>query len=192
MPISDEPIVHALYRKLLALYPPAFRKRFGQSMQDTFADMYRARTRSGLAAGGLLLRASIDTAVAALHERLRMHFAPQQPLTASLSGFLFAVPFLLANASIATRWEPLNSILRGAGLNNIGGWGPGFFFVAGLLLLLPLGAYVSLQPVRQRKRVSRRHWHNVAIAVILIVGFVSISGALGAELYQCQVTPYCD
>jgi len=154
--------------------------------------MYRARARSGLAAGSLLLQASIDTAVAALHERLRTHFAPQQPLAASLSGFLFALPFLLANASIATRWEPLNSILRGAGLNNIGGWGPGFFFVAGLLLLLPLGAYVSLQPVRQRQRVSGKHWHNVAIAIILIVGFVSISSALGAELYQCQVTHYCD
>lgn len=192
MPMSNETIVRALYRKLLVLYPPAFREQFGQSMQDTFVDMYRAHTRAGLAGGGLLLRASIDTAVAALGERLRVYFAPQQPLTASLSGFLFAAPFLLANASIATRWEPLNSVLRGAGLNNIDGWGPGFFFLAGLLLLLPLGAYVSLQPVLRLRRISRKYWHNVAIAVVLIVGFVSISGALGAELYQCQVTPYCD
>lgn len=36
-----------LYRKLLMLYPSAFRERFGESMEQTFSDLCRERERTG-------------------------------------------------------------------------------------------------------------------------------------------------
>lgn len=39
--------VNRLYKKLLSLYPRAFRERLGESMQQTFNDLYRERRAEG-------------------------------------------------------------------------------------------------------------------------------------------------
>ena len=39
--------VRALYKKLLALYPRAFRQRLGESMEQTFNDLYKERQTKG-------------------------------------------------------------------------------------------------------------------------------------------------
>jgi len=36
-------IIHALYKKLFTLYPQRFRERLGESMQQTFNDLYTER-----------------------------------------------------------------------------------------------------------------------------------------------------
>ena len=39
----EQGIVHKLYKKLLALYPQAFKEQLGESMEQTFNDLYKAR-----------------------------------------------------------------------------------------------------------------------------------------------------
>ena len=41
----DQNIVHTLYKKLLTLYPRGFRERLGESMEQTFNDLYKERKR---------------------------------------------------------------------------------------------------------------------------------------------------
>ena len=36
---------HTLYKKLLALYPRGFRERLGESMEQTFNDLYNEKSR---------------------------------------------------------------------------------------------------------------------------------------------------
>ena len=42
-PVNEKTTVRALYKKLLALYPRGFRERLGESMQQTFHDLYQER-----------------------------------------------------------------------------------------------------------------------------------------------------
>ena len=39
--VYDQNTVHALYKKLLGLYPRGFRERLGESMEQTFNDLYK-------------------------------------------------------------------------------------------------------------------------------------------------------
>jgi hypothetical protein len=39
----EQNTVHALYKKLLALYPREFKERMGEAMQQTFHDLYQER-----------------------------------------------------------------------------------------------------------------------------------------------------
>jgi hypothetical protein len=43
----EQNTVHALYKKLLALYPREFKERMGESMQQTFHDLYQERRIEG-------------------------------------------------------------------------------------------------------------------------------------------------
>jgi hypothetical protein len=41
--IHEQQFVRTLYKKLLALYPSRFRERMGESMEQTFNDLYTER-----------------------------------------------------------------------------------------------------------------------------------------------------
>ena len=41
--IYKQDVVHTLYKRLLSLYPPEFKRRLGESMLQTFNDLYRER-----------------------------------------------------------------------------------------------------------------------------------------------------
>ena len=41
--MNEKNTVRALYKKLLTLYPRLFRERLGESMQQTFNDLYKER-----------------------------------------------------------------------------------------------------------------------------------------------------
>jgi hypothetical protein len=43
----EQNTVHALYKKLLALYTREFKERMGESMQQTFQDLYQERRIEG-------------------------------------------------------------------------------------------------------------------------------------------------
>jgi hypothetical protein len=57
----------ALYRKLLKLYPPALKARFGESMLQTFDDLCNERREISF---GFMLWILADTAVGAARENL--------------------------------------------------------------------------------------------------------------------------
>lgn len=95
--------VQRLYGKLLSLYPHAFRERLGESMQQTFDDLYHERQRE-TAPGmfGFVLWIFLETAIGVCRERL-LHIRQgdfMQTITkthgpAVLISFLLILPFML-------------------------------------------------------------------------------------------------
>ena len=80
-------------------------------------------------------------------ERLAMH-----PWLAALLGALLVIPFVALNAAVGHRLEPLVSVLRPGGHT-----GPVEYAVlAGVLVLLPIGAGVALLPLRGAPDGRRR------------------------------------
>lgn len=70
---NDQSLIQRLYRRLLSLYPRAFRERFGESMQQTFDDLSRERRRqSAQGWPGFVLWLFLETAIGAIRERLRL------------------------------------------------------------------------------------------------------------------------
>jgi hypothetical protein len=61
---------------------------------------------------------------------------------------------------------------------------------------MPVGAYVALRPLLRRDENGRRRFHtaNAGAAALLVVVFCTLTVALGAELYRCEIlrVPYCD
>jgi hypothetical protein len=67
----------------------------------------------------------------------------------------------------------------------------GSAIVHAAVLLLPLGAYVALRPVFVLRRALPL---NLLIGVLLLAAFVVFVGAMGQEVYRCDVLqiPKCD
>src|SRR5215475_741563 len=96
-------MVHVLYKKLIALYPQAFRERFDESMQQTFHDLYTDRqTKPGWF--GFILWMFIETVVGIVREHVlsiteggSMKNTLVYPRAAALiSSILLAVAFIVA------------------------------------------------------------------------------------------------
>jgi hypothetical protein len=95
--------ISILYKKLLALYPRAFREELGESMEQTFNDLYRERqTRPGRLR--FALSTFMDTAVGIVREHVlliaqgdAMKNTLATPRAAALiSAILLAVAFIVA------------------------------------------------------------------------------------------------
>lgn len=106
--VHKQKVVQRLYRKLLRLYPRAFRERFGESIQQTFDDLYQERlyqerqrqTEQGVFA--FVLWIFLETAIGIGREHLLLISlgAIMQTIltnlgTSTLVGFLFILPFLI-------------------------------------------------------------------------------------------------
>jgi len=120
-----------------------------------------------------------------------MRLATHPGLSAA-TGAMLMLPFLAANAIVGHRIEPFFSLIR-----------PGpqtsareYVLLAVVLLCLPAGAFVALRPMLGRGPDGRRriYFVNGLLAAFLIVVFLTISIALGSEIYRCDVLqiPNCD
>src|SRR5215510_3534844 len=99
MPIN----ARTLYKKLLALYPQSFRDQLGESMEQTFNDLYKERRKySGWF--GFVLWIFFDTAVGIVREHMlsirqgtHMKNTLAYPKVAPLvSAILLAIAFIVA------------------------------------------------------------------------------------------------
>src|SRR6185503_6881875 len=61
--------IHTLYKKLLRLYPREFREQLGESMQQTFNDLYRERQTKDIWFG-FMLWTFAETAIGILREHV--------------------------------------------------------------------------------------------------------------------------
>lgn len=100
--IDDQNIVTALYRRLVSLYPREFKERLGESMEQTFQDLYKEQGSKGGTAG-FVLWMFVETAVGIIREHaLSMTGEPMikniaNPRSAALiSSILLAVAFIVA------------------------------------------------------------------------------------------------
>ena len=94
--------VHALYRKLLALYPRKFRERLGESMEQTFNDLWSERQQTKKGLFGFVLWTFIETAIGIFREHLLL-IAPGDIMqtirktlgSSALISFLLILPFMI-------------------------------------------------------------------------------------------------
>jgi hypothetical protein len=112
---DDKHIVGALYKRLLGLYPRAFRERLGESMEQTFRDLYAEQKRQ--AQGGLtgfVLWMFVETALGIAEERL-FAVKEENPMRSMLTSlrlpaiisFLIILPLMLLDVvlNIGTRLQ---------------------------------------------------------------------------------------
>jgi hypothetical protein len=98
----EQNTVSRLYRRLLNLYPRAFRDRLGESIQQTFDDLYNERQRQPkMGVFSFVLWMFLDTVVAILRERLQlmakgeiMHITFKNIASSALMGFLLILPLM--------------------------------------------------------------------------------------------------
>src|SRR4029453_17778157 len=100
--INDQHKVHKLYRKLLGLYPHTFRELLGESMEQTFNDLWNEKQQTKKALFGFVVWIFIETAIGIFREHLLrisqgaiMKAILQTLGAAALLGFLLILPFLI-------------------------------------------------------------------------------------------------
>ena len=196
----EQETVHALYKKLLNLYPRGFREQLGESMQQTFNDLYKERKReTQQVLFSFVLWAFVETTVGIAKEYIllitqgdMMKNITTNPKSAALVGLLFIAPFVLLNAIVGNRIEPFFSLIR-----------PGihtstfeYILLFIVLFLIPVGSFIAIRPIFQRGAEGKRKFHlvNAVLAALLLIVFVMLFVGLGSEIYRCDVLqiPSCD
>jgi hypothetical protein len=117
---SDQEKAPALYRKLLAFYPHVFREQFGESMEQTFNDLYKERKQqAGRGLLGFVLWIFAETATGIVRERVsfyremnRMKSTLTNLSLAAIIGLLISLPFTILE--LATMSDVPRSRLGGA------------------------------------------------------------------------------
>ena len=109
----DQNTVPALYKKLLGLYPRGFRERLGESMQQTFHDLYNEQKR-GTARGFVVLSLFTETALGIAHEHLLlliegdiMKTILANPRLAAITSLILSLPLGLTFVAFMFDIEPL-------------------------------------------------------------------------------------
>jgi len=98
----DQETVHALYKKLLSLYPRGFRERLGESMEQTFNDFCNEKRQTQKGLFGSVLWMFIDTAVGIIQERILLikEMNPMKNILTNLRSpaiisFILVIPFMI-------------------------------------------------------------------------------------------------
>jgi hypothetical protein len=191
--------IHALYKKLLRLYPRQFRERLGESMEQTFHDLCNEKRRKNQGLSSFVLWTFIETIGGIVREYILlitqgeiMQNRISNPISAALVGLLFMAPFVFLNAIVGNRIEPFFSLIR-PGIHTGPYEYPLLFFV---LLLIPVGSFIAIRPMFQQEAEGKRKFYllNVLLAALLLIVFVTLSVALGSEIYRCDILqiPNCD
>lgn len=119
----NQETVRALYKKLLALYPRAFRERFGESMEQTFNDLCTERKRQTERGWfGFVLWLFVETAMGITREHIRlitegnaMKNMLTNPRSAAILSLLLTLPgvvlFLQLTLKIKPYLAPLEPLL---------------------------------------------------------------------------------
>jgi hypothetical protein len=99
---DDQHKVHRLYRRLLGLYPHTFRALLGESMEQTFNDLWTEKQQTKQALFGFVVWIFIETAIGIFREHLlRMSLGAimkaflQALGVSALLGFLLILPFAI-------------------------------------------------------------------------------------------------
>jgi len=197
----DQNRVRVLYKRLLSFYPRGFRDRLGESMEQTFNELYAERqTKQGLVR--FIFWMFAETGVGILREHVlllaeggMMKTFVSKPAWAAIASFILALPLGLTYVVLMFNIEPLARVL-----NNLfsvdGQQGDmqinmlGRIVIFGGLLLLPVAFALNLQPMwkRQGPEGKRRLYPlNLIIgAAILILILFTWGGLLLEEIYCLQ------
>lgn len=202
----DQEIARAIYRKLLGLYPRAFREQLGESMEQTFNDLCVERKR-GTERGwfGFVLWMFVETVVGIIKEHaLRMKEGNTMkqtlihPRTAAIIGCILSLPFALLFTllmlNIEPNFGPLQPLLQNPDPDqpNV----VGSLIALGTVLLVLVAFMLNLRLIGRTVRAGgsiTTHPVNLALAVAAFAGIVFVVGAIIVDQYPCWVgVPNCD
>ena len=194
-------MVHTLYKKLLHLYPPGFRERLGESMEQTFNDLYIAKAGNG----NFLLWVFMETTYGILKEHAlvisqagTMRNIFDNPRSAAIISFILSLPlaiiYLAYMSDIDVLTIPLNHLFtingRSGDINMLGR-----IVIFGGLLLLPVGFILNLQPVLKRDGANGKrtlYAVNLIVGVLLLLLITLTWGSLVLEEVRCLQGIRCD
>ena len=204
--MNEPETARALYRKLLALYPRGFRAELGESIQQTFNDLYRERqTEQRLF--GFLLWMFAETGVGILREHILflidggpMKTILSNPRSAAIASLMLSLPLGLTYVVLMLNIEPLARVL-----NNLftvdGQQGEikinrlGHIVIYGGLLLLPVAFALNLQPMLKREEVEgKRRFYPINLIIGALIGLLIVVtwGGLIVEQIYCLREIRCD
>jgi hypothetical protein len=180
----------AAYRRLLGLYPRRFRERFGESMEQTFADL--RRERSGRM---FLVGAFVETSLGAAREHVaalsRRRLAPHH--RSAVVGVLLFLPIGIVIPAI---WLDIGIVRDLLTLDRDRPNALGWTVIAGGLLLLPVAFVVALVPMLRRGPDRRRRLYavNLLVCAVIAAPMATTLYGLGEEFYRCDIRgiPNCD
>ncbi len=185
----DQEIVCALYKKLLGLYPRAFREQLGESMEQTFNDLCNERNRQkrqGLF--GFVLWMFVETAIGIIREYVilitqgdTMKTITSDFRSAAIISFILVLPFAIL--------EALNNTITRQNA-------PGLLLLFGILWLLPTAFIVILMPVVRTVRAGNSILAN-PINLLFRVAFLVLTAIMWGGLLIDQLpcflgVPNCD
>ena len=204
MMVYDQNKVRILYKKLLNFYPREFKEQLGESMQQTFNDLYnekKYKTKRGLF--GFVLWTFVETAIGIVREHLYllmegdvMKTILANPKLAAITSFIFSLPlgltFVAFMFDIEPLVKPLNNLftIDGQQINNLGR-----IVIFGGLLLLPLAFVLNLRPMLKGEgpeRKRRVYAINLIVGVAILLLIIFTWGGLIVEEIYCLQGVRCD
>ena len=195
-------IIHTLYKKLLSLYPRNFREQLGESMEQTFHDLYNERR---LAPGFFVLTIFTETAIGILREHLFlltyrdiMKNILANPRWAAITSLILSLPlgltFVAFMFDIEPMTKPLNNLFTIDGhqgeINMLGR-----IVIYGGLLILPLAFALNLQSMFKRESPERKrriYTINLIIGATILLLIIFTWGGLLLEEIYCLRGIRCD
>jgi len=202
----DQATVRALYGKLLALYPRAFREQLGESMEQTFNDLYLEWQRqAGRSLFTFMLRTFIETAIGIFREHLllitrgiKMRNITTNPRSAAVAGLILALPvtilFSLLVLNIEPNFGPLEPLLNNPDPDqpDVGG----SLVALVVFLLLPVAFVINLRIIARATRAGKTitaHPVNLFLAAATLALITMTLGSIIADQYPCWIgVPNCD
>lgn len=185
--LYDQTTAQRLYKKLLALYPPAFRERLGESMEQTFNDLCNERKQqTGRGWFGFLLGVFAETALGIFRERVLL-ITKGDPMKSflvnlrspAIIGAILVLPFMILE------------------LINRRNFHEGFPVpLFGMLWLLPVIFIVLLMPIVQNVRAGNNLLAQpvgLLLRVVFLVLIAWLWGSLLMDQMPCFLgVPNCD
>jgi hypothetical protein len=98
--MNEQATTHALYKKLLTLYPRVFREQLGESMEQTFQDLWNEKRQTKKGLFGFVLRTFVETVIGIFKEHLLLPGDIMQTIlktigSPSLISLLLILPFMI-------------------------------------------------------------------------------------------------
>ena len=200
----DQNTVSTLYKRLLGFYPRGFRERFGESMEQTFKDLYKARARHP-ARGLFMLSLFTETAISVVREHLLligegdvMKNVFANPRSAAIASIILSLPLGLTFVAFMFDIEPLVKLLNGwftipgqsGEINTLGR-----IVVFGGLMFLPVAFALDVQSMLNRGGTEGRrslHTFNLIVGTIIFLLILFTWGGLIVEEIYCLRGIRCD
>ena len=161
--MKSQTMFHTLYKKLIDLYPVDFKDRLGESMQQTFNDLYREKQAEGKWMG-FVLWMFVETTLGVVREHIRAittgALMKTTPVNLGFAALLSSI--LLAMAFIIAPWIYLVGNLEDAR-------GPFFYALADFLSGPVWAASLVSMVFVLRERIGKQTPHRMSLAPLAAI-----------------------